>query len=303
MTDATTTTTGTTATTAATGATATGATTTPPWYEGKADAETIGWLQNKGWDKDPATGAIAAAQAHREAQKLIGVPPEQIVRWPKDASDSAGWQIVYDRLGVPKEAKDYDFSTVKNAAGEALAPALADTIRATAASNKLTKDAAAALAQSVVKHMDSVQTSAKADLAANVLAEREALDKSWGKNRDANLFVANATLQKLAAAAGMDETKAKAAWDALSKVGGIGAAAAMEMLRVVGSKMGEGRFVESGGPGGDNMPMTREAAIAEIGSLKQDKAFGKRLLEGGTEERKRWDALHKIGYGQQNAAA
>ena len=137
-----------------------------------------------------------------------------------------------------------------------------------------------------------------AETTAKVAAERDALKNSWGRNAEANMFVARQALNRLAGAAGMTADQAGKAWDALSTVGGIGAAAALEMLRVAGSTMGEDRVVAGGGPAGGNQPMTREAAVAEINSLKTDKDFGARLLKGSTEDRRRWDALHKIAYSQ-----
>jgi hypothetical protein len=112
------------------------------------------------------------------------------------------------------------------------------------------------------------------------------------------MFVARQALNRLAGAAGMTAEQAGKAWDALSTVGGIGAAAALEMLRVAGSTMGEDRFVAGNAPQGGNTAMTREAAVAEINSLKTDKDFGARLLKGSAEDRRRWDALHKIAYAQ-----
>lgn len=300
MTDATTT--ATTTTTAPPVTTTTAATAAPSWYEGKVEPETVGFWQNKGYDiADPVKVAAGLTKQYREAEKLIGVPPDQLVRFPKDVSDAAGWKAVYDRLGVPDKPEGYDFSAVKNAAGEPIDQKIGDLVRATAVSNHLTKEAATAVAQSIVKHLDGVTTAQKSEYTATALAERQALEKNWGKNLDMNLVVAETALRKVAQAAGLTEAQAKQGWDAISKVGGIGASYAMEMLRVFGSRMGEAPFVD-GGKGGNNLPMSREAAIAEIASLKADPVFSKRYLEKGTEEVKRMNALHAIAYAPSRAA-
>jgi hypothetical protein len=62
------------------------------------------------------------------------------------------------RLGVPAEAKDYDFTSIKDAAGQPLAAPLADALRAASHEAGVPKDAAAKVAAAVVKHLDGVRT-------------------------------------------------------------------------------------------------------------------------------------------------
>lgn len=274
-----------------------------PWYDGKLDAELIGHAQNKNWKiDDPATLAVEALKGAREAQKMIGVPAEKLLRIPEPSAPEADVSAFWNRIGVPAEAKDYDFTGIKRADGKDLDEKTATTLRTALLAGRVTKDRAADVVKAIIKEQDDAEAARKTDIAASVQTETQALDKSWGVNKEANLFVAKNALLKLGQAAGLPPDKAQAAWDALSKVGGIGAASAMEMLRVMGSRMGEDRFVSNGAPGGNNLPMTREAAVAEIGTLKADPQFRKRYLEGGAEETKRMKALHAIAYGQQQAA-
>lgn len=268
------------------------------WHTG-LDAELIGHAQNKGWDmSDPVKAFSAAAVAHSGAQKLIGLPPEKVLRMPEASADAATLDAFWQRLGAPKEAKEIDFSAIKGADGKPFDEKLGEVIRSTAVAARAPKDVALSLAAAVQKHIDSESAAAKTIRDGQVAADREALTRSWGANKETNLFIANQALEKLATAAQVPLDKAKEAWDALSKVGGIGAASAMEMLRVMGVRMGEDRFVSNGGVGGQNMPMTREAAQSEIKALKGDPVFSKRYLEGGAEERQRMAALHKIAHGQ-----
>lgn len=274
-----------------------------PWYEGKLDAELIGHAQNKNWKlDDPATLAVEALKGAREAQKMIGVPAEKLLRIPEPSAPAADIAAYWNRIGVPKEAAEYDFAAIKSADGSALDEKFAATLRASLHAAHVTKDDAPTIAKAVVKHFDDAAAARSADVTASIQAEKTALEKSWGVNAEANLFVAKNALLKLAQAANLPPADAEKAWDALSKVGGIGAAAAMEMLRVMGVRMGEDRFVSNGSRGGDNLPMTREAALAELGTLKRDPVFSKRYLEGGADETKRMKALHAIAYGQSQAA-
>lgn len=275
----------------------------PPtvWHTG-IDPELVGLAQNKAWDMtDPVKAFSAAAAAAAGAQKLIGAPLDKVLRLPEASADAATLDAFWGKLGAVKEAKDIDLSTIKGADGKPFDEKLGEVIRATAVKTRAPKDVVLAVAAELQKHFDADSAQRSTITAGAVAADKAALDASWGANAPANLFIANQALEKLAVAANLPADKAKQAWDALSKVGGIGAATALEMLRVIGVKMGEDRFVSSGA-GGSNMPMTREAAMAEITALKGDVMFRERLLKGGADENKQWTALHKIAFGAQQAA-
>lgn len=276
---------------------------TPPtvWHTG-LDAELVGLAQNKNWDMtDPVKAFSAAAAAAAGAQKLIGAPLDKVLRIPEATAEPAALDAFWQKLGAVKEGKEIDLSTIKGADGKPLDEKLAEVIRSTAVRTRAPKDVVLSIATDLQKHFDSEASARNTISAGAIAADKAALDASWGANAPANMFIANQALEKLAAAANLPLDKAKAAWDALSKVGGIGAATAMEMLRVVGVKMGEDKFV-AGGSGQGNQPMTREAAMAEITALKGDKLFAKRLLDGDVEANKQWTALHQIGFARQAAA-
>lgn len=244
---------------------------TPPdppavWHGGKVDADTLGFWSNKGYDvTDPVKLSTELTKQYREAEKFVGAPASQLLKLPKDLGDEAGWNAVYQRLGAPADAKDYDFSTVKNAAGQAPDAALLDTIRATAASLRLPKDKAPDLAAAVVKHLDSVAAERTAANAAKLTAERAALDASWGTNKDLNRLTAMQGAKRL----GVDtETVARLE-------GEVGYSKVMEMFRKIGAATSEDTFVE--GRRGSDTVSTVEGAKSRLNELTADKAWGKRL--------------------------
>lgn len=278
-----------------------------PWYQGVAgfDADVIGHAQNKGWlpaKAEEAPAALAkAVQAHREAQKLIGVPADKVLRIPEASASSAELDVYWQRIGAPKEAKDVDWTGVKTASGEPIDPKLAERLTATALTARVPKDALLAVARDVVKHMDEERSTASALLAASVAEQKAWLNQNWpAATRPTNMLLAERGLNLIGNKAGLTPDQAKLGWDAISKVGGIGAGYAMEMLRVVAVGNGEGKFVELGG-GTSGGPMTVEAARDEIAMLKKDDVWIKKLHAGGKDESLRWRALHKIVSG--NAAA
>lgn len=254
---------------------------TSPWYD-TLDTETKGYLQNKGLDKKTAVEAfLEASKFHREAEKFVGAPANELLRLPKDPN-APEWKNVYERLGKPKEAKEYDFSTVKRAGDKALDEALSDTLRNAAFNSNMTKDAATRMAADIVKHLDA-QASASATIETDRLATEKAdLKKNWGNNEAANMVVAQAAVRAL----GVDPQ----AVAALEK--GIGYAKVMDMFRVIGAKIGEDRFVSAGGAGGG--VMTREQAVAEKAELMRDQAWAKRYTTGGVEENRKMLSLNKI---------
>lgn len=254
------------------------------WYDGKVDQETLGHWKNKGWDvNDPVKVATEATKAHREAERFIGAPADQILRMPKDAADEAGWNAVWGRLGKPAEAKDYDLSTVKRADGKELDAALADSIRNAAFAANLPKEAATRMAADFVKHLDGVAAASAADHEAKIVEAQAALKKNWGPNFDANMFIAKQAAQKL----GVQPAEV----DALEKV--VGYDRVMEMFRSLGTKMGEDKFVANPG-GGDNKVMSRDQAVARKAELMNDAAWTKRYMEGGTAENREMLALNTL---------
>lgn len=260
-----------------------------PWYDGKLDAELVGHMQNRKWDAMPVEEvAINAIKSHKEAERMLGVPRDELVRVPKDIKDEAGWKALHDRLGVPADPKDYDFSTVKTAAGEALDQALADTLRAAAAKAKLPKDAAAAVAAEVQKHLDSTSAAKAAEMTDALNKEKADLAKNWGVNHAANMVVAQAAVKAL----GIDPSVVAA----LEKQ--IGYAKVMDMFRQIGSKIGEDKFVVNNS-GGNNGIMTVQQATARKAELENDSEWAKRYMAGGAAENREMSALIRIITGQQ----
>lgn len=249
-----------------------------PWYEGKADAETLGYWQNKAWKSDdPVNIALEATKAAREAQKFVGAPPERLIRLPADAKDEAGWKDVWSRLGAPKEAKEYDFSAVKRADGTPIDESLAETIRQAAFTSHTPKETAAAIAASLVKHLDGQKASQDAETASKVAAEKAALAKSWGVNEAENRLTATQGAKRL----GVTPEQVQALENT------IGYAGVMEMFRKIGAGTSEDTFVD----GNNAAPKTAGSAQARLTELMADQAWGKRLLAGDVSARREYESL------------
>lgn len=248
-----------------------------PWYDGKVDADIIGHWDNKGWKKDdPVAVAIEASKAARELQKHFGVPPDQLLRLPKDASDEAGWSAVRQRLGAPKEAKDYDFSAIKFADGSDLDQGFVDRMRGALHRAGTPKDAAPEVVKEVVKFMSDAEAAEQAERATRGQAERNALKQEWGQNFDMNHLTA---MQGAKRVLGNDEAAAKSVVDAMEQA--MGYKATMEFWRKIGAGTTEATFVEGGRTGN---PVTVNGAIARKNELMSDPAWAERYLKGSQKE-------------------
>lgn len=257
-----------------------------PWYQGVAgfDAEMVGHLTNRGWDKKTAPeAAYEALKSWREAEKFVGAPANELLRVPKDASDEAGWNNVWSRLGKPKEAKEYDFSAIKFADGTPLDDAFAETMRNTAFKLHLPKDAAVEITREFAKVLDSAETSEKAEAQAKLTEEKTALAKNWGQNFEANKFVAG----RAAAALGVDPATVAAL------EGVVGYSKIMEMFRAIGARIGEDKFVTNTGAQSGGV-MTRDQAVARKAELMADKAWVKSYLEKDAAKLREMTALNTI---------
>jgi len=266
----------------------------PPWHQGKLDAELIGHAQNAGWKlDDPAELATSALKAHREAQKFIGVPPDQLLRLPKDATDEAAWKNVWSRLGVPKESSGYDLSAVKFADGTALDDGFAERIRNTAFSKNIPAAAASAFAQEVVNFMQEADKAEQTEREAAWQRAQAALKTDWGPNFDRNSAIA----AKGAEAFGLTQDDINALKDHPSYPKLI-----TSFLKV-GMMNQEPGYVDASGRSPNQGIMSQEQAIARHEEIKRDAEFQKRLLNADPRAMRELEDVirFKIGYHERAA--
>ena len=258
----------------------------PNWTEGLEPA-LIGHAQNRGWDKlDPAKAAAEALKAHREAETYIGVPADRILKLPADPNDSDGWNTVYQRLGAPKEATEYDegIKSVKFADGSETDDRFVDTVRGLATQHHWTKEEAAAVAKTLVKFVDDGTKRDDEQYQVDLALEKKALVDNWGApNVETNLVIARNAAAKL----GVDPEAVQAL------EGVVGYAKVMSMFHQIGTKIGEDAFVRQTNPNGDPS-LTKEQAAARLDELKRDEDWTKRLMAGDVQTNREFENLTRI---------
>lgn len=253
----------------------------PPaaWHSG-VDAGVVSAWTNKGYDlADPVKTATAMWEQYKNLESHMGVPPERLIRLPKDAADEAGWKSVRQRLGVPAEAKDYDFNGIKFGDGTDLEAGFTDAMRGALHKAGVAKDSAPEVVKAVIKYLDDADASEKTVATSKLAEQKAALAKSWGTKADENMLAAKQGARRLGVT---PETVA-----ALENV--IGYDAIMEMFRKIGAGTSEDTFVGSGNRTGD--PTTQQGAQARLDELKKDDGWVKRLMGGDITTRREFDAL------------
>lgn len=260
------------------------------WWSG-FDDETKGYVQNKGLSTKPINEAFTqVSKFHREAEKMIGAPANELVRLPKDPA-SADWAGVYKRLGALDKPEDYKLEGIKHAGDKPINDALADTLRKAAHAGHMSNDSANLVAKEVVKYWDALETSKQADEAAKLQTEQKLLTDNWGTKYAANKVVAEGAANTIFSALGFPEAGVKEVLENLGKNAGY--SKVMEMFRVIGTKIGEDVFISAGGNPANGV-MTKDQALAEREELKRDQAWVKRYNAGGIEESRKMQALNKI---------
>jgi len=262
-----------------------------PWHQ-SLDNDIKSYSLKKGYDlSDPAKAFAFAAKGHMEAEKYLGVPPQQLLRLPADVNDEAGWNAIYQRFGKPIDKSGYDFSKVKFADGSDIDASFADFMREKAFEMHLPTTSAAALAQGFAGYMEQKQKIENEQAAAKLTEEKAQLQKDWGNQYEFNRQTAVQGAQKLKVTA---EDVA-----ALEKV--VGYARVMEMFRKVGSGSNEDVFVQ-GKQGGEFMT-TAQTAQARLNELMANQQWAQRLTQNEPEARREFEQLTRLISGYQEEAA
>jgi hypothetical protein len=250
--------------------------TLPHWSEGLADPIKA-HITNRGHDKeDASTAAAKLAEAHFHAQKLVGVPPEQIVRLPKDGADPA-YLDAYKRMaaiGAPKDAEGYTF--------EGVPEATATQVRALAVKLGLPAHVASELAAGMVADQTTATARATAEKEAAVGAMQASLRAAWGSNYDVNLFKTT----KVAETLGWD----KGTIDAMQ--GLVGGDKLLNAMLGLANKMGEAEILR-GGSGITQGSLSRDQALARKAEImvQSKRQLSPKELDDALSELKNLDAI------------
>lgn len=225
------------------------------WYERlTADPEAKAWADSKGWTKDTDTGIVA--DSYRNLEKLFGADKAgRTVVLPKDETDKAALDTIFDKLGKPKEAKEYEIEIPEGAD-----PTFANTAKDWFHKNNLTK----AQAKGITDLYKAAELDAVTAQTERHATEVEGLQTEWGAEFDKKVEIGKAAVK----AAGLTEQHTLAIEKAL------GPASAAKMFEFFGRN-----YVEANPPGNEQRTtpsfanMNPAQASAKIDQLYQDQNF------------------------------
>src|SRR5258706_6812084 len=262
--------------TAATTATTTTAAT--PWHQG-VEAEILGHWQNKNYDlTDPSKVAIEATKAALAAQKHLGVSPDRLLRLPEKPDDADGWKAVYQRLGAPKDVKEYDFKDIKFGDGTELDEQFTTAMRSELGKANVAKDKAPDIVKAVVKYLDDADKAEATIRESEKTAQIQKVLKDWGPHRNENELMSLQALKRLEIS--------QPEYDKLA--GAIGYDPAAEIFRKIGAGFKEAPYVDGQTPGA---PTTAASAQARLAELENDPGWRAKLVKHDTATWREFRAL------------
>jgi hypothetical protein len=237
----------------------------------KADADTSGYIQTKGW-----AGPEDVLTSYRNLEKMVGADRAGRTVVLPAGEDANEWGQVFDKLGRPSNADGYKLPV----------PEGADPGFAKLASSKfhelgITAKQGAALA-AWWNEQAGTQTSAMAAAEeAALAAEHAALAKDWGTGPDAQFR--RELARRAAVHLGLDE----ASIAAMEKVAGY--SKTMKALAKMGDLLKEHGAEGLGEMG--SFGMTPEGARSRKGQLMADKAWRDRAMNPASAE---WAEIQKL---------
>ncbi len=247
----------------------------PDWTSG-FNEDLKGYIGNKGF-KSPTE----LADSYRSLEKLRGVPQDRLLTLPERFYDDAGkltaeGRAIREKIGAPKEAKDYNLLAPKEGAD----PKLLEHFRGVFHELGVPKADAEKITGSWNQYIEAQQTAAKEAAVQAFKDEQAKLTKDWGAAYEQNVNVAKEAIRTM----GIDTKKI----DAMSAI--LGHAEAMKFFHKLGTQVQEAPFIN--GSRGDKI-LEPANAKARIRELMKDQSFGKLLEKGDLEARATWDRLHQ----------
>lgn len=189
------------------------------------DAQLKEWVEAKGF-QDVDT----ALKSHRNLEKFVGAPADEILRLPKDAGPDQQREVL-QRLGLPGEPGGYEIPIPDNLPHD---EGFVNWSKEAFHKAGLTKSQAESLANEWNEFVGGMATEQDQNYEAKVEAEDQTLRREWGNGYDRQINVAKSAAQQL----GFDENVLNAMEQ------NMGFDGTMKFLANLGQKLGEDNFVD-----------------------------------------------------------
>lgn len=245
------------------------------WFNEFKSADIKTFIQEKKF-----SNAEQLAQSYWNLEKLKGVPEDRLLRLPEKLEGEDA-KAVFQRLGAPKEAKEYELKVEQDYGGDTFATQAQDIFL----KNNLTKSQG----QNVIAELTQIaktQKDAQVEQHKNAVIQADTKLKSeWGAQYDSNINLAKQGAKILGLdAKTLDIMEALQGRDNLFK-----------NLQRIGVSVGESAFVD-GNRGSATETMSAEQAQGEIKKMLSDQKFAKKVARGDTEATAKWNEINRLAY-------
>lgn len=253
------------------------------WYKDMPE-DVRGYVELKGF-KD----AKSVVESYRNAEKLLSVPQDRILKLP-EKMDDASMREIHKRLGMPEKADGYE---VKVPAG--LNPDFANWAKGLFHEAGLSKAQGDRIAAKWTERVTTLNSDSEKAFADQHVAQIDGLKKEWGAAYDQNNAIAKTMANKLGLTDEVGEKISRAIGvDALNKM-------LVGITEKFGIKFGEDDFHGAHNAGNDFGALSPGAAKARLAELSADKEWVSRYTNGkpGSAERNEMDRLQRWMLGAQ----
>lgn len=219
-----------------------------------------GFIQNKGF-KNPSD----LASAYQNLEKFHGVPADRMIKLPENMDTPEG-RAVWERLGAPKDPKEYNLPMPKENAD----PKMAEVFSQKFAELGVPKSMAEKITNTWNEYIQGSQAARNENAKVMLVQEQTALKKEWGAAHDQNVQIGREAAKKF----GFDEAT-------LSKIeGGMGYQGLMKLMHRLGTAVGEHNYISGNRSEGFGDAMAPTQAKSKMDSLLGDPTFKARYLSG-----------------------
>jgi hypothetical protein len=253
-------------------------------------ADVLEWGKSKGYKPEQMAKVFAEnpdmysmANSYRNAEKLLG--GEKLVL-PKDASDQAGWDALYNKLGRPEKPDGYKIPLPEGSAGGEFEAWARNTFHGAG----LTQTQAELVGNKFNEMMAQTIAKDEAEAKQQAAQERVAIEKEWGADFKANEEIARRATAALGKTVGIDGLDL----DRMEQAFGL--AKSLKMMEQIGRimKLDSDSFEGSNNPDRGVGVKSVEAARTEKDNLFKDGEFVKKLQAGDTLAKAKIAALNAI---------
>jgi hypothetical protein len=252
------------------------------WSKAGLDETSLNLVNTKGW-KSPAD----SVSSYANLEKVIGVPPERIVRLPDPkAADAKAWDAVYDQLGRPPTPDKYVLPLPEGDKGE-----FANLVKPILHKAGLSQSQATVVGQEWNALAAAQKQASEAKHAQMVITETSELKQIWGPEYDTRAGLVDKAAEEFK----LSDKLFNAMKEASPKE-------AMEYLYNVGKRLGveDSQVPGMGGQDKSFGRMTPEMAHAKIEEYKKP-GSGFAQLMNSKDPKQRMDALAEMNALQQLA--